>query len=85
MNDLGWDDFWQRGMCQHWDNVRGCLMKCSDCDSCSQFKRIRPQYCRLCAREFLDRRKQELCPKCRAMRKKQAQRKYAVLRSRGQR
>ena len=58
-------------------------MHCSDCDSCTQFQRIRPQYCHLCAREFLDRRKQVLCPKCRAMRKHQAQKKYAVLHAKG--
>ena len=82
-NDLGWDDFWQRDMCQHWDDVRGCLMKSPNCDDCTKFQRIRPQYCRLCAREFLDRREQAYCPKCRAMKKKSAQKKYAVLHARG--
>lgn len=83
MNDLGWDDYWQRDMCQHWDNVRGCLMKSPNCDDCTKFQRIKPQYCRLCAREFLDRRQLELCPKCRTMKKKSAQKKYAVLHARG--
>lgn len=82
-NDLGWDEYWQRDMCQHWDDVRGCLMKSPNCDDCTKFQRIRPQYCRLCAREFLDRREQVLCPKCRAMKKKSAQKKYAVLHARG--
>lgn len=83
MNDLGWDEYWQRDTCQHWNAIRGCLMHCSDCDSCTKFQRIRPQYCRMCGGEFLERQKQTFCPKCRAMRKKQAQRKYAVLHARG--
>ncbi len=83
MNDLGWDEYWQRDTCQHWNAIRGCLMHCSDCDSCTKFQRIRPQYCRMCGGEFLERHEQTFCPKCRTMRKKQAQRKYAVLHARG--
>lgn len=78
-NSMEWGEYWQKDMCQHWDNTRGCLMKCSDCDSCDKFQRIRPQYCRACGREFLERHEKIYCPKCRSMRKKQAQRKYAVL------
>lgn len=84
-NSREWGEYWQKDNCQYWDNVRGCLMNCSDCDSCSEFQRIQPQYCRRCGVEFIDRRRQDFCPKCRAARKKQAQKKYAVLRSRGQR
>ena len=83
MNDLGYDPYWQRFMCQHWDAIKGCAAGCTDCDSCTKFQRIRPQYCRMCGGEFLERREQTYCPKCRAMRKKQAQRKYAVLHARG--
>lgn len=82
-NSMEWGEYWQRDLCQHWNDVRGCLMHCSDCDSCTHFQRIRPQYCRMCGSEFLDRREQTFCPKCRAMRKKQAQRKFAVLHARG--
>ena len=84
-NALGWDDYWQRDMCQHWDSIHGCLMKSPNCDDCTKFQRIQPQYCRLCVREFLDRKPQDLCPKCRAMKKKSAQKKYAVLHARGRR
>lgn len=83
MNDLGYDPYWQRFMCQHWDLIKGCSAGCADCDSCTEFRRIKPQYCRMCGGEFLERREQTFCPKCRAMRKKQAQRKYAVLHARG--
>lgn len=82
-NELGWDEFWQRDMCQNWDDVRGCLMKSPNCDDCTKFQRIRPQYCRMCGGEFLERQEQTFCRKCRTMRKKQAQRKYAVLHARG--
>lgn len=82
MNDLGYDPYWQRFMCVNWDSVKGCSAGCSDCDSCTEFQRIRPQYCRMCGGEFLERKEQTYCPKCRAMRKKQAQKKYAVLHAR---
>ena len=82
-NDLGWGEYWQRDTCQHWNAISGCLMHCSDCDSCTKFQRLRPQYCRMCGGEFLELQEQTFCPKCRAMRKKQAQRKYAVLHARG--
>lgn len=82
-NSMEWGEFWQKDLCQHWDDIKGCQMRCSDCDSCTKFQRIRPQYCRMCGGEFLERREQTYCPKCRAMRKKQAQRKYAVLHARG--
>ena len=83
MNDLGYDPYWQRFMCANWDPVKGCAADCADCDSCTEFQRIRPQYCRMCGGEFLERKEQTYCPKCRAMRKKQAQKKYAVLHARG--
>lgn len=83
MNDLGYDPYWQRFMCANWDSVKGCSAGCSDCDSCTEFQRIRPQYCRMCGGEFLERKEQTYCPKCRTMRKKQAQKKYAVLHARG--
>jgi len=62
------------------EQITGKLIHlCFTCDPCTKFQRIRPQYCRLCAGEFLERSEQTYCPKCRSMRKKQAQRKYAVL------
>ena len=82
-NSMEWGEYWQRDLCQHWDDIRGCRMRCSDCDSCAKVQRIRPQYCQMCGGEFLERREQAYCPKFRAMRKKQAQRKYAVLHKRG--
>ena len=56
MNDLGYDPYWQRFMCANWDPVKGCSADCADCDSCTEFQRIRPQYCRMCGGEFLSGR-----------------------------
>lgn len=84
-NSMDFGEYWQKDMCQHWNAVRGCTMHCTDCDSCTKFQRIRPQYCRACGGEFLERAEQTYCPKCRAMRKKQAQRKYAILNRRQER
>ena len=84
-NSMDFGEYWQKDMCQHWNAVRGCTMHCTDCDSCTKFQRIRPQYCRACGGEFLERTEQTYCPKCRAMRKKQAQRKYAILNRRQER
>ena len=83
LNELGYDPYWQRFMCQNWDLIKGCSAGCTDCDSCTEFRRIKPQYCRMCGGEFLERREQTFCSKCRTMRKKQAQKKYAVLHARG--
>ena len=84
-NSMDFGEYWQKDMCQHWNAVRGCTMHCTDCDSCAKFQRIRPQYGRACGAEFLERAEQTYCPKCRAMRKKQAQRKYAILNRRQER
>lgn len=84
-NSMDFGEYWQKDMCQHWDAIRGCTMHCTDCDSCTSFQRIRPQYCRMCGGEFLERAERTYCPKCRAMRKKQAQRKYAILARRQER
>lgn len=82
MNDLGYDPYWQRFMCQHWHPVKGCTAGEENCDACTSFQRIRPQYCKRCGGEFLERQAHDFCPRCRAARKKQAQRKYAVLQAR---
>lgn len=82
VNELGYEPYWQKAMCAHWDDVKGCTAGCSDCDTCTEFQRIRPQYCRRCGGEFLERMESTFCPRCREMRKKQAQRKWAVLHKR---
>ncbi len=83
MNELGYDPYWQRFMCQHWHDIKGCTAGCTDCDSCTKFQRIRPQYCARCGATFYEREENRFCQPCRRARKKDAQRKYARLHSKG--
>ncbi len=77
MNELGYDPYWQRFMCMNWDDIGGCAANCTDCDSCTEFRRIRPQYCARCGGTFYERKENRFCGSCRTARKKQAQRRWA--------
>lgn len=79
MNELGYDPYWQRFMCMNWDDFGGCAAGCTDCDSCAEFRRIKPQYCARCGATFYERSENRFCQTCRQARKKQAQRKWAIL------
>lgn len=83
LNQLGYDPYWQRFMCLHWDDFKGCTAGETDCDSCTQFVRIREQYCCRCGATFFERKENKFCADCRTARKKQANKKWAVLNSRG--
>lgn len=76
MNDLGYDHYWQRFMCMNWDDIGGCSAGCAECDSCTEFIRIQPQYCARCGRTFYERSENRFCQECRTARKKAAQRKW---------
>ena len=76
LNQLGYDPYWQRFMCMNWDDVGGCLAGNSDCDCCTEFRRIKPQYCARCGGTFYERAEHKFCEKCRTERKKGAQRKW---------
>ena len=75
-NDLGYDPYWQRFMCQHWDDFGGCSAGCANCDDCTEFRRIRPQYCARCGGTFYERKETRFCGACRTARKKKAQRHW---------
>lgn len=77
LNSLGYEPYWQKGLCAHWDDVKGCGAGQTDCDSCTEFARIRPQYCARCGGTFFERAENRFCPPCRAARKKTAQRHWA--------
>jgi len=77
MNELGYDPFWQRFMCLNWDDLMGCTAECADCDACTEFRRIQPQYCARCGSTFYERRENRFCESCRTARKKRAQRHWA--------
>lgn len=75
-NSMEFGEYWQKDMCMNWDDVLGCKAGCSDCDSCSNFIRIQPQYCVRCGATFFERTKNRVCAPCRAARKASAARKY---------
>lgn len=77
INEMGYEPYWQRLMCTNWDDIKGCLCNCSDCDSCTEFKRILPQYCCRCGKTFFERSENKFCPDCRNERKRQAQKHWA--------
>lgn len=71
------EDYWQKDICQHWNGY--CTKDETNCDECTQFLRIRAQYCVRCGRTFYERAENKLCEDCRKARKKQAQKKYAII------
>ena len=79
MNDLGYDPYWQRFMCMNWDDIGGCAAKCAECDTCTEFERIKPQYCARCGGTFYERTSQRFCKNCRIARKKKAQRHWCMV------
>lgn len=84
MNQLGYEPYFQKDMCMNWDVNHGCLAGGIDCDSCSDFLRIRPQYCVRCGKTFFERQESKYCGDCRKARKKAAGKKYfALLKLRG--
>lgn len=78
-------DYWQKDLCQNWDDVLGCKVGETCCDSCTAFCRIREQYCKRCGCTVLERKKITYCTECSAARKKAAQKKWAVLNAKNNR
>jgi hypothetical protein len=72
-------DYWQRFICQNWND--GCEAGEDNCDECTSFIRIRPQYCKRCGKTFFERGENNFCPECREQRKKQHQHKYMSMHS----
>lgn len=85
MNDLGYDPYWQRFMCMKWHDIKGCAAGCADCDSCTAFERIKPQYCTRCGATIIrrEREKWPYCDRCKVARKKDYQRKWRRLHGNG--
>lgn len=84
-NQLGYEPYWQRHMCMKWHDIKGCTAGQTNCDDCTEFQRIRPQYCVRCGATFFEREKNLICEPCRVARKKQYQRKWRRLQSVGAR
>ena len=79
MNELGYEPYWQRFMCMNWDDIEGCTARCENCDECTAFRRIPPQYCVRCGATFYERKENTICEACRKARVKQAQKKWSAL------
>ena len=79
MNDLGYGTYWQKEMCMNWDDYKGCKAQCDNCDECTEFLRIKVQYCARCGTDFYERIKNRFCSKCRTARKRKAQRHWATV------
>lgn len=75
-NSMDFGMYWQKDMCMNWDDIRGCTSGCTDCDECTEFVRIKPQYCARCGCTFYERTENRFCGPCRIARKKRAQRHY---------
>jgi hypothetical protein len=63
-NVLAFGEYWQKDVCMHWDDVKGCTVGETNCDSCTSFQRIRPQYCRRCGAAVISRKKIDVCDHC---------------------
>lgn len=72
-----YNDYWQKDICKNWDCY--CKANETDCDSCTSFERIKPQYCVVCGHTFYEKVVNKKCSKCREQRKKQFQKKYLAL------
>lgn len=81
-NSMEFGEYWQKDMCMNWDDVLGCKAGCADCDSCTEFIRIQPQYCVRCGATFYERSENRVCAPCRAARKRQGFKKYRYLNNR---
>ena len=79
INETEWGEFFQKDMCQNF--CSDCLSN-SGCDSCTNFKKIEPQNCKMCGKTFWEKNENLYCSVCRDMRKKQWLRKRFVLEKR---
>lgn len=82
-NQLGYEPYWQRYMCVKWHDIKGCTAGQTDCDSCIEFERIKPQYCVRCGATFYEREKNKICKSFKTARKKQYYRKWHALQKAG--
>lgn len=76
INETEWGAFFQKDMCVNF--CKNCLVT-DGCDSCTDFKKIDPQNCKMCGKTFWEKNDNLYCATCRNMRKKQWLRKRFVL------
>lgn len=75
-----YDEFFQKDVCVHWDKYKGCMAGEYNCDECCSFQRIKPQFCKRCGKDFIERKEQLYCKECRDARRKQGYKKYLRMR-----
>lgn len=77
LKKVDYDHYFQRAMCMNWDDLHSCCTAgCEDCDACTEFVRIQPQYCTRCGGTFYERAQNRVCSPCRRARQRSAARKY---------
>ncbi|MBR5596508.1 MAG: hypothetical protein IKW30_03780 [Lachnospiraceae bacterium] len=76
ISETEWGEFFQKDMCENF--CKDCLLT-EGCDSCTNFKKIVSQNCKMCGKTFWEKKSNLYCPVCRDMRRKQWLRKRFVL------
>ena len=76
INETEWGDFFQKDRCANF--CKECLGT-EGCDSCTDFKKMEPQNCKMCGKTFWEKNPNLYCSVCRNMRKKQWLRKRFAL------
>ena len=76
INETEWGEFFQKDMCENF--CKECL-NTEGCDSCSSYKKIQPQNCKMCGKTFWEKEGNLYCAGCRDMRKKQWLRKRFIM------
>ena len=76
INETEWGEFFQKDMCENF--CKECLST-EGCDSCNNYKKIEPQYCKMCGKTFWEKNGNLYCASCRDMRKRQWLRKRFVM------
>lgn len=76
INETEWGEFFQKDMCVNF--CKDCLAT-EGCDSCTNFRKIEPQNCKMCGKTFWEKKGNLYCSCCRDMRKKQWLRKRFVM------
>lgn len=76
INETEFGEFFQKDMCVNF--CKDCI-ETEGCDSCTDFKKIDPQNCKMCGKTFWEKNTNLYCSTCRNMRKKQWLRKRFVL------
>ena len=79
IKETEWGEYFQKDMCKNF--CSDCLST-SGCDSCTNFKKIEPQNCKMCGKTCWEKKDNLDCSVCRDMRKKQWLRKRFVMEKR---